>query len=90
MSGPSGVAELGSDHELVIAKIQLKLAAQGKKTKNPQLMDAELLLPQQARDYQINIANRFDASDQTCHPSQTWITNGTAFVTQSTLQHRRP
>ena len=24
-------------------------------------MDAELLLPQLARDYQINIANRFDA-----------------------------
>ena len=54
-------ADLGSDHELVIAKTQLKLAAQGKKTKNHKLMDAELLLVQLARDYQINIANRFDA-----------------------------
>ena len=39
-------ADLGSDQELVIAKIQLKLAAQGKsKTKNTKLMDTELLLP---------------------------------------------
>ena len=62
-------ADSGSDHELVIANIQLKLAAQGKETKNPKLMDAELLLPQLARDYQINIANRFDAlSDLSSEP----------------------
>ena len=44
-----------------MAKIQLKLAAQGKKTKTPKLMDVELLLQQLAIDYQNNLANRFDA-----------------------------
>ena len=62
-------ADLGSDHELVIAKIQLKLAAQGKKTKNRKLMDAKLLLPHLAREYQTKIANRFDAlSDLSSEP----------------------
>lgn len=62
-------AHIGSDHELVIAKIQLKMAPQGKKTKNPKLMDTEVLLPHVARDYQVKIANRFDAlSDLASEP----------------------
>ena len=70
-------ADLGSDHELVIAKIQLKLAAQGKKTKTPKLMDAGLLHPNLARDYQIKIANRFDVlSDLSCEPDVDHEWNG--------------
>lgn len=62
-------ADIGSDHQLVIAKIQLKLAAQEEKTKNPKLIDTELLLPHLARDYQVKITNCFDAfSDLASEP----------------------
>ena len=84
-------ADLGSDHELVIAKIQLKLAAQGKKTKNRKLMDAKLLLPHLAREYQTKIANRFDAlSDLSSEPDSDFKFSSLLSFPKSYLQWTPP
>ena len=62
-------ADIGSDHELVIAKVQLKLAAQKKTTKNKKLRSECLLLPQFQQDYEKKIASQFDTlSELTSEP----------------------
>ena len=53
-------ADIGSDHDLVIAKIRLKLAVT-KKTKRPPKLNTEaLLIAENAARYAIEISNRFD------------------------------
>ena len=57
-------ADLGSDHELVVAKIQLKLAAQRKMKKPPKLSTSDLLDSSLRDKYQVKIAERYDVLPQ--------------------------
>ena len=63
-------ADMGNDHELVVAKIQLKLTAQKKTTKNQKLRSEHLLLPQFQDIYQ----GRYPVSLTPCQASHLNLT----------------
>ena len=56
-------AEIGSDHELIIAKLQVRIASVRKQgnTKSPRFDTAKLQSPQAKQEFSINLKNRFEA-----------------------------